>query len=939
MPGILPWPLLRIVAALATGEHHVEDPGGGTVSLAWSGCAVERADRTCLTEPHAELVIWARRSARPIELADDRRRDDERCWQDLGLRLDAGAAARPIAAGFADGGCWARLGPDAAAPAITVQDSEGRVVWSLPHAPLPAFARTKPKSEGDITQTLDSLTATISAGQVACTEAELGELASVHHRRRQANLRAGRFASAIADATVARTLFEQIGWASRACDVTFAQVYLYRDQLEDPEAMLAELTRGSACVALSTRFAMYWRYYRAKHHEMLGQLAQAWRQLADVDIMAARVQDHEFLDGVLGYKYSLAEALGEDDALRTIEAAQLAASARRLGEDAFCGGVTARTQVSWSRLMARERGLAAPDPYADLEALYALASRPGRCSDARARANAAVNLALAAFQHGDHTRARGLLRDVDARGLGPEVALYYHLTLVRVAVATGDIKLARKHLGPLQVAAARSGDPRLRWHATYATGQVERSLGDPAAATVAFTAAEAFREDILLELTLGSARARADTVWDRSNHALAEAHLTAPSPDLRAALEVLRRGQMRALQLLDARARLTADEREALNADIQATRAAIERGAARQISVLEERLELTRRRELRQSLRERMRRALASGAPAVTARAPSLRGPTRGELLLVYLPVGDRWARFADDGVELRGGLFTAPTDDDEQAWSDALLEPFGDAITRADRVRVIATGQVLAQDIHGLPLRGAPLLAHVPVVYSLDLPDAAPIDGRSPRSALLVQADSGRLHEAPPLAFAAEEADHVLARWARGGIAGRWFVDDEATRVHVLAALPDVDLLHFIGHGAPRRELRGSQDLWDTELLLAGASSLSVEDILGLEMDRAPAGVVLSACETALVDPRVHGGGLTIGHSFLLRGSEYVIATTRAIADAEAVQFVDELYAHAQGGATLADPAALAATQRDLLAGQGCDARPTVCAYRMWVR
>ena len=50
-------------------------------------------------------------------------------------------------------------------------------------------------------------------------------------------------------------------------------------------------------------------------------------------------------------------------------------------------------------------------------------------------------------------------------------------------------------------------------------------------------------------------------------------------------------------------------------------------------------------------------------------------------------------------------------------------------------------------------------------------------------------------------------------------------------------------------------------------------------------------------------------------------------------------VQFVDELYAHAQGGATLADPAALAATQRDLLAGQGCDALSTVCAYRMWVR
>lgn len=932
MLGIPPWSLLRIVAALTTGEHTVEDPSGGTVSLAWRGCEVERADRTCLTGPGSELVIWVRRSTRRLELADDEADVGERCWQTLGLGLAAGAATQR-GAGFADGGCWAKLRPDPVAPAITLQDHEGRVVWSLPHAPLPVPARTRPKHE-----TIDSLTAAIAALQTAHTEAELGELASVYHRRRQANLIAGDLAAAIADAAAARTLFDRIGWASRACDVTFAQVYLYRDHSEDPDALLAELTRGSACATLSTRYATYWRYFRAKHHELRGQLAQARRQLDGVDGMATRVQDHEFAEGVLGYAYSLAEALGEDDALRTIEVAQLATAARRLGRDAFCGRFTARTQVAWSRLMARERGLAAPDPYADLEALYAATAQEGPCTDVRARVNAAVNLALAAVQHGDYSRARALLRDIDPRGSGPEVALYYHLTLVRVAVATGDIKLARKHLSPLQAAAARSGDPRLRWHAAYATGQFERSLGDPAAAKAAFTAAEALRDDILLELTLGSARARADTAWDQSNHALAEAHLTAPVPDLRAALELLRRGQTRALQLLDARARLTAAQREALSADIQATRAAVERSAAQRASVAEERLALTQRRELRQGLRERMRRALAE-APTATTRASSLRGPARGELLLVYLPVGDHWARFADDGVALRGGLFAAPTGDDEQAWSDALLEPFADLIAKADRVRVIASGEVLAQNIHGLPLRGALLLAQVPVVYSLDLPDAAPDEGHLPRSALLVEADAGRLHEARPLAFAAEEADHVLARWARGGLVDRWLVDDEATRDNVLAALPAVDLLHFIGHGAPRQELRGSQDLWDTELLLSGASSLSVEDILGLEMDRVPAGVVLSACETALIDPRIHGGGLTIGHSFLLRGSEYVIATTRAILDAEAVQFVDQLYAHAQGGATLADPAALAATQRDLLAGQGCDALPTVCAYRMWVR
>ena len=157
--------------------------------------------------------------------------------------------------------------------------------------------------------------------------------------------------------------------------------------------------------------------------------------------------------------------------------------------------------------------------------------------------------------------------------------------------------------------------------------------------------------------------------------------------------------------------------------------------------------------------------------------------------------------------------------------------------------------------------------------------------------------------------------------------------------RERVLGALREVDLFHFVGHGATRRELRGSNDRWDTELLLEEGSSLSVEDILSGEPFQGLRGVVLSACETALVEPMARSGGLSIGHSFLLRGAEFVIATSRSIEDAEAVRFVETLYERAAGGKNLGDPASLAKTQRDLLGGQSCHARPTVCAYRMWVQ
>ncbi|MBK8261138.1 MAG: CHAT domain-containing protein [Nannocystis sp.] len=892
-------------------------------------------------------MVWARHSSRPLDPllwggGTTTAAINAGCWEKLGLDLTGDIGEVKLAAGFEDGGCWARIEPSEQTRKIMLR-SRGQELWSLPLAPMlsldPALAQAKAlMSSGDFGEALAVLEDVLSDHNSGKTERDLAVLASARDLRQEVNYRSGEFRAALEDADIARTLFRRIGWSSRVCDVTFSLAFRHRDGLQDPEAMGEEIARGATCALVSSRYATDWRYYRAKYFEMIGQLGGAWQQLGGAGVMASRVQDHEFASYVLGFEYALAEAIGEDDAMPLIEA-QIEDIVGRYREEQFCGRMAMLTEVSWTRLMARERGLTSEDPQPRLEELFAARSMPAQCNDARNRDNAAINLALSDVQNGNFTRVRALLRDVDAERLGPELALWYHLILVRAAVATEDVKLARRHLPPLRAAAERWTDIRAIWRAEYASGQVARMLGERAGAMRAFSRADALREDILLDLTLGTARARADTVWDRAPQALVELHLTAPAPDLRAALTIVRRTRTRALEVLLARSRMSTAQREAVREDVVATRRAIEESAAKRRSVIEEKLELAHRRELRRALRDRLHEALGQGARHAPGSSLALHEPDHGELMLVYYPIGARWAGFADDGVNIRANVFTLPTDEDgDTQWSAALLDPFADMIARARQLRVIASGEVLAREVHGLPFRGRPLLTQVPVVYALDLPVGSSEEPRVPSRALLVRANPGRTHDMLPLTYVNAEARHVLAAWERAGIEGRELADDQATRERVLAELGQADLFHFVGHGATRKEFRGSKDLWDTELLLGEVSSLSVEDILVAEPFRAPRGVVLSACQTALIEPRARSGGLAIGQSFLLRGSAFVIATSRSIGDQEALFFVKELYERSEGGTKLADPATLAETQASLLDGEGCGERPTVCAYRMWV-
>ncbi|RPH53357.1 CHAT domain-containing protein [bacterium] len=122
----------------------------------------------------------------------------------------------------------------------------------------------------------------------------------------------------------------------------------------------------------------------------------------------------------------------------------------------------------------------------------------------------------------------------------------------------------------------------------------------------------------------------------------------------------------------------------------------------------------------------------------------------------------------------------------------------------------------------------------------------------------------------------------------------GTWSVEElataEATAEGVLDRLIDAELLHYIGHG----KFSGFGG-WDSSLLLADETRLTLGDLLALE--RVPAWVVLSACETGRSSTGTPVETPGLAHAFLLAGSQAVVASTRPAKDREMPAFFADLY------------------------------------------
>jgi hypothetical protein len=364
------------------------------------------------------------------------------------------------------------------------------------------------------------------------------------------------------------------------------------------------------------------------------------------------------------------------------------------------------------------------------------------------------------------------------------------------------------------------------------------------------------------------------------------------------ALAATRRARSRVVRQLanvDALASLSPDERARrtrLLTDYQQRRAALEERARDDWKLPADELRHERAARKAEALEVKAMLDAAYRISGSAARsAAALPAPRPGELMLVYQPLaGNAWVAFAADDDRVAAQRFVLPAGSlpAPEALAERLLLPFRAQIERAQRLRVLASGRLADVDVHALPFAGQPLLAARPVVYGLDLPS---VPDRAPRRAsgghaLLISDARG------DLPGARQEA--ATLRAALGSRASAWTLAElsgaRASAEAVRAQLATSDLLHYAGHGD-----YAGQSGWESSLLLADGTQLTLGDLLALE--HVPSWVALSGCETGRVSGDAPVAGLGLAQAFLLAGSQSVIAATRPADDRRVPAFFAELY------------------------------------------
>ncbi len=158
-----------------------------------------------------------------------------------------------------------------------------------------------------------------------------------------------------------------------------------------------------------------------------------------------------------------------------------------------------------------------------------------------------------------------------------------------------------------------------------------------------------------------------------------------------------------------------------------------------------------------------------------------------------------------------------------------------------------------------------------------------------------------------PHLANAAAEVGEVAAAWP----GARTFCGEAATAAALLDAVAGADIFHIACHGV----LRADNPLFS--YLEVADGPLAVHDIEGLR--RAPATVVLSACDSALAQPRPGGEWLGMASALLSLGTRSLIASVLPVPDTPAtVALMAGLHARLAAGAPPAEALRAAGAELD---------------------
>lgn len=516
----------------------------------------------------------------------------------------------------------------------------------------------------------------------------------------------------------------------------------------------------------------------------------------------------------------------------------------------------------------------APDQVAQVGSTLAMAlTKAGLLDEAKA-----VLSAIPARFHAEHT---GVVR-----------------AEAELALARGDHERAASDYRRIQ--RLTPDVPHVAWTAALGLARASLAGGQPARALEALGQAEDILDSASFFAPFGGGRTTYLDRYSDSSRVLADLHVA--EGRLGDAAGVIRRAHRRGLAAIAWRARLealTGAARQRWYAALEGYRAAkdgAEDEARRDWTMSTQRLEAVRQARQRRLARittDFEATLVAFGARLDLPAAPPTDPPGTLTLLLYDGESGPR-------AIASLGEEHVAFAMSPDAGSTSRALEPLAHLLPRAGRVRVIASGSAARIDVHALPHQGAPLVATVPVVYALDLPSASSTTAPT-RQALVVSDPRGDLHGA------SEERAFVTPRLVGLGLSTDVLSGDDATPARMLRALraSRPSWLHLATHGA-----YAGIDGWDSHLLLA-QGTLTLSDILSADLS--PRFVILSGCNTAKTSA-TRAAAPSIAHALVLAGAQGVVATTRAVRDTDAAEFMRALYASPE---VLDLPTAFVQTQR----------------------
>jgi tetratricopeptide (TPR) repeat protein len=551
----------------------------------------------------------------------------------------------------------------------------------------------------------------------------------------------------------------------------------------------------------------------------------------------------------------------------------------------------------WSALLAREAGESVEDP---TRLLAAALETYETCQGVRPakKVNVLINLALAHLQEGRVEQAKDLLtRAHELEPHPPVLHTLWSLDLeARIALQEHRPAEALHRFADLEELAVGTSSPDGRLRAALGEAQSQEALRDRNAALETLGKAEALLDQQSLQIPLQEGRDR--FMAARQDVVGLHVELLLDQGRNAQALAVARHARSRMLRQLKRSGRLeelTQDQRETwerLLTDYQEKRAALNEQAKDDWKLPADQLRSVRaaRKGKAEDLKKLLDKAfliLKDPAERPGEEPPPLRP---GELILAYHPLSHgRWIGFAADGEAVAvSQIFELPAEAlsrPPKELAELLLRPFSAAINKAKRLRILTSGTLQGVDFQTLPFDGDVLLARIPVVYGLDLP-VSPGAAQPGRHALLVADPRGDL---PGTLDETRAVGTILKAGSP-----RWITEElastQASAEAVRSRLAAADLLHYAGHGT-FSGLGG----WESSLLLADETQLTLGDVLAI--DRVPAWVVLSGCDTGRSSAETPVESLGLAQAFLIAGSRAVVASTRRADDRTVPAFFTDLY------------------------------------------